>query len=316
MSPPVMPIGPHGRISVETPRDRLLTRWLDRLWQEYRRRVSYVQMYEELLRIHNGAFVNDHIAFRTFALANPGAGISSLSRMFEAFGYRPAGCYDFPDKQLTAIHYQHPVFQFPKIFISELRVWELDDPIREIIERSTRSYSNPLNDDLLARVWNHSSSKSIDELVEQLAAVSLQLPWQPPEKQDVYAVNSVSQYGAWVLVHGYAVNHFTSLVNSHGVPALSNLESTVQALRQAGVPMKTEIEGAPGTPLRQTATEAVMVDVEVRNQGEPATMPWTYAYFELAQRDWFIDPATGQETRFEGFLGNQATHLFNMTRVQ
>jgi hypothetical protein len=45
-------------------------------------------------------------------------------------------------------------------------------------------------------------------------------------------------------------------------------------------------------------------------------MPWTYAYFELAQRDTVLDPATGKQVRFEGFLGPQATNLFEMTRVK
>jgi hypothetical protein len=45
-------------------------------------------------------------------------------------------------------------------------------------------------------------------------------------------------------------------------------------------------------------------------------MPWSYAYFELAQRDPLLDPATGKQQRFEGFLGPQATNLFEMTRVK
>ena len=79
--------------------------------------------------------------------------------------------------------------------------------------------------------------------------------------------------------------------------------------------MKPEIEGAPGSKLRQTATEAVHVDVEVRDQGQPATMPWTYAYFEIAQRGLVTDPETGQRELFGAFLGPQATQLFEMTRL-
>ena len=43
-------------------------------------------------------------------------------------------------------------------------------------------------------------------------------------------------------------------------------------------------------------------------------MPWTYAYFELAERGPVIDPSTGDTSQFEGFLGPQATQLFDMTR--
>ena len=116
-------------------------------------------------------------------------------------------------------------------------------------------------------------------------------------------------------MHGYNVNHFTSLVNSHGVESLNSLETTIAALAAAGVPMKAGIEGEPGSKLRQSATEAVTIDVAVTDQGRPATMPWTYAYFELAERNPVVDQTTGELVRFEGFLGPQATNLFEMTRV-
>jgi hypothetical protein len=80
--------------------------------------------------------------------------------------------------------------------------------------------------------------------------------------------------------------------------------------------MKAEIEGEPGSKLRQTATEAVTIDVAVHDRGQPVSLPWTYAYFELAQRGTIADPVTGKTARFEGFLGPQATNLFEMTRVK
>jgi hypothetical protein len=80
--------------------------------------------------------------------------------------------------------------------------------------------------------------------------------------------------------------------------------------------MKSEIEGAPGSKLRQTATEAVMIDVPIRQGAKKTKMPWTYAYFELAERGDVPDAETGQRRRFEGFLGPQATQLFEMTKVK
>ena len=80
--------------------------------------------------------------------------------------------------------------------------------------------------------------------------------------------------------------------------------------------MKSEIEGEPGSKLRQSATEAVTIDVEVLDQGKKIEAPWSYAYFELAERNTYVDPTTGKPTRFEGFLGPQATNLFEMTRVK
>jgi hypothetical protein len=309
-------LGPHRRITAESARDRFALELFDRLWEQYRSRVSYVQMYEEVIRRHGGTFVNDHIAFRTIATQSPSDGIHSLSRIFEALGYRAAGTYSFEDKHLGAIHLQHANSSFPKLFISELKTWELDEASRKIIARTTASHRPPISDSELVALRGLTEERQFPPLLDRVCASITELPWQPPEKDDVLRLNQTSQYGAWVLVHGYNVNHFTSLINSHGVDALSDIERTIAALSEAGIPMKAEIEGEAGSKLRQTSTEAVKIEVPVSESGRRSTMPWTYAYFELAQRDWTIDPQSGRRYRFEGFLGAQATNLFEMTRVK
>lgn len=312
-----MTSGPHASIPVTTPREKFAAELFDTLWDTYRQRVSYVGMYEQVIKGAKGTFVNDHIAFRTFACQQPLTGIASISRVFEALGYRAAGSYHFEDKQLSAIHFQQTNPQFPKLFISELKVWELPGEAREIIGRSVRSHRGNVCEKTLAALHNldHDPSPA-KELLPEIVNIFHELPWLLPRREDIAAINAVSQYAAWVLVHGYNVNHFTSLINSHGVSSLDDIEKTIAALQKAGIPMKTEIEGERGSKLRQTATEAVQIDVDVLDNGIPAKMPWTYAYFELAQRDTVTDPATGKKVRFEGFLGPQATNLFEMTRVK
>src|SRR5438309_1968147 len=83
--------------------------------------------------------------------------------------------------------------------------------------------------------------------------------WELPQKKDVQELDKESQFAAWVLVNGYDVNHFTASINSHGVESLADIEQTVAAMRGAGIPMKQEIEGAPGTKLRQSSTEAAVI---------------------------------------------------------
>ncbi len=310
--------GPHQANPAADGRERFTIALFDRLWDEYRGRVSYVARYEEVVRAHRATFVNDHIAFRTFACQRPATGIFSIARIFDALGYRAAGNYHFEDKHLTAIHLQHPNTQFPKLFVSELKTWELSPSSREKIERSVANHRPMIDADVLEALarLDDASAEGFDRLLETTAAQFEQLPWPVPDKADVLALNRESQYAAWVLVHGYNVNHFTSLVNSHGVASLDNLEKTIDALRRAGVPMKAEIEGEPGSKLRQSATEAVTIPVAVMDAGRPTTIDWTYAYFELAERNEVLDPKTGQRVRFEGFLGPQATNLFEMTRVK
>lgn len=310
--------GPHGRIQIRDARERFTARLFDALWVTYRERVSYVRTYEEVIAKHGATFVNDHIAFRTFATQSPLTGIASISRIFEALGYQPAGCYQFPDKHLSAIHFQHPHPEFPKLFISELRAWELNDAAQSLILKATNAHRKPIPLDALSQLFRlegEAASDTVDELLLQRVLKKFhELPWPLPEKAEVEATNKASQYAAWVLVHGYNVNHFTSLINSHGVEALDDIEKTIAALKAAGVPMKQEIEGVAGSKLRQTATAAVEIEVPVLDKGQETTMPWSYAYFELAERGDVPDHDTGKPTRFEGFLGPQATQLFEMTR--
>jgi hypothetical protein len=309
--------GPHQAIAAASARERFLAELFDTLWDRYRQRVEYVRQYEQVIQQAGATFFNDHIAFRTFATQQPLAGIATISRIFEALGYRAAGSYHFDDKHLSAIHFQHANQQLPKLFISELKTWELPAAARTIVERTLRSHRPAIRTDTLAALGNlDSDSAPATDLLTQVVAQFHDLPWLLPAKEDVAALNKVSQYAAWVLVHGYNVNHFTSLINSHGIPALDDIEKTIAALKAAGIPMKAEIEGERGSKLRQTATEAVTIEVDVHDRGQPTKLPWTYAYFELAQRDLVVDAATGKQARFEGFLGPQATNLFEMTRVK
>ncbi len=287
----------------------------ERLLTSYRERVSYVRDYQQVVASAGGSFVNDHLAFRTFAWQEPTAGIHSIARPFEALGYRAAACYQFPDKHLSAQHLEPPAADLPKLFVSELQAWQLDESSREVLARSLDHHRPPLDGGFLQRLAQlDENPEQVEELLETLVEHFLLRPWPAPERADMLRISEISQYAAWVLVHGHAVNHFTALVNAHGVEELATIEKTVEALLQAGVPMKAGIEGSVGSRLRQTSTEAVVIDVEVSDEGQPATMPWTYAYLELAERGEVVDPETGQSGRFEGFLGAQATHLFEMTR--
>lgn len=306
---------PHAAIECRNDQERFLVALFDRLWERYRQRVLYAARFVDLVEQAGGVFVDDHIAFRTIACQQPSTGIISLARLFESLGYTAAACYQFPDKLLSAIHYQHPNPGFPKLFISELQSWRLSEAGRAAVQRSLRTHRPPLSDAMLQRLSTISRS-DFDELLPVAADVVETLPWDLPAENDVRTLHRESQYGAWVLVHGYNVNHFTALVNDLQHPSIHSIDDTVRVLSATGVPLKPEIEGAPGSRLRQTATEAVSVDVAVMRNDQPTTIPWSYAYFEIAERGTITDPETGQPHRFEGFLGPQATQLFEMTKLK
>jgi hypothetical protein len=291
--------GPHSVVATSSPQQRFLAELLDELWFQYRDRVSYARECEGLLgRQGDNLLVNDHIAFRSFH-----GGIHSLSRIFEALGYEASGCYNFVDKHLTAIHYEHRTNPLlPKLFISELKVFELEEEARLIVEDVIESHRPHLSTEFLAQLRENPTQELIATLAKHFEA----LPWKLPTKEQVETLNRHSQYAAWVLVHGYRVNHFTALISPP-----DTLDAVLEKLKSAGIPMKANIEGAVGTKLRQTSTKAVPSQVDIMgNDGVSTTMLWSYAYMEFAERN----PLHGK--RFEGFLGPQATELFEMTATE
>lgn len=292
---------------------------LAKMWDDYASRVPYAKTYQEMLAELGGTFVNDHMAFRTLALTVSGhdLGISIVKRIWDALGFRERGAIEFRDTHLFARYVQHDEPDFPKIFISELKVEELPADIAAMIHESVASFRPVLTEkDIEALRRLDSSPSHPAELLERTYAFFKTVPWEPVSEEVVRKVNDVSQYGAWVLLHGYNVNHFTGYVNRHGVEPINDIEGLVAELRRRGVPMKDEIEGAPGSKLRQTATHAVRVPVTVKKaDGSLGHIEWTYAYMEFAQRG-YVEDESGNKVLFEGFLGPQAKQLFEMTRVR
>ncbi len=309
---------PHQHIKVSNDREKFTVELFDTLWTRYRGKMEYVRKYEAMIQSHGATFINDHIAFRTIASQKPSCGIFMISRIFEALGYFQGAAYEFPDKSLSSIHYQHSNPQFPKLFITQLKTWELSEKSKKIIDKSLKSHRPPLKDETLHQL-NHLEKVSPSDrakLLQQMVTYFSEVPWDLPQKDDVVELDKETQFGAWVLINGYDVNHFTASVDSHKVASLDEIEKVADAMRGAGVPMKKEIEGERGSKLRQTATESAVIDVPVMIGARKVKTPWTYAYFEIAQRPLLKNPATGKMERFEGFLGGQATHLFDMTKLK
>jgi hypothetical protein len=296
----------------------------DSLWQDYRARVNYACVYQNMIQEAGGTIANDHIAFRSLRLnidspkGKINLGIPYLATIVEALGYQLAGEYNFPDQYLYARHYRHPQqqsFDLPKLFISELIVEELPTKITQQIQQTVTSGKFFDLSSLQQKLNKISTTIERESLVTELKSIFTR-PWQPPKKSIVEAVNSLSQYGAWVLLHGYNVNHFTGYINRQNTPQYPNIETTAEALATRNIPMKAEIEGSWGNGLRQTATQAVteMVTVQDDISSKLIQIPWTYAYYELAERNE-IENASGERKLFEGFLSSQAKNLFEMTKT-
>ena len=292
---------------------------LKRLWGQFINRVSYANTYSQLVTQKGGNVVNDHIALRTLNThtGEQPAGIHAIKHIIEVLEYKPVGKYRFSRRRLNAVHFEHPDPTFPKIFVSQLEVEELPGWAQNIINETVKDAPYLLSDvgiellQLLKKeggITAEAAQYLVDDLVQYFRR-----PWEPPLKEDVIKLCDVSQYGAWVLLHGNSVNHFTAFINFQDVPDWPDLETTCKALEAVGVPMKDNIEGAPGSKLRQSATRAVKEEVVVRGEEGPEKIDWTYAYYELAERG-FIEE-NGKLKLFSGFLGDQAQHLFDMTKT-
>ena len=289
----------------------------DSLWEDYSRRVKYAGLYQQIIQQAGGSVANDRIAFRSLRLTVDSPygkvmlGIPYLANIAEALGYEMVGEYEFPQKCVYARHYIHPkqdILDLPKLFISELVVDALPSFIAQQIEQSV-ACGNFYN---LQAILITATEK---EIVSQLKAVFTR-PWEPPKRSIVQQVNAVSEYGAWVLLHGYAVNHFTGYVNRQNTPIYPDIESTARALSERGIPMKKAIEGSRESGLRQTSTVAVteMVPVQDDNTGKSIEIPWSYAYYEIAERN-LVEVSPGKTELFQGFLSSPARNLYEMTHT-
>lgn len=293
---------------------------LEQLWRDYLSRVSFAKKYVELVLAKGGRIVNDHIAFRTFNThtGEQPEGIRAIKHILNYLDYKPVSSYEFRKQKLTAIHFEHPDDTFPKIFVSQLEVDQLPGWAQQVIHDTVMDTSYLISDrslELLSllKKEGHIPKIAAESLIADLAQY-FRRPWNAPHKEEVVLLNDVSQYAAWTLLHGNSVNHFTAFINYQDVKEWPDLESTCKGLEAAGVPMKDAIEGVKGSKLQQSATYAVKEDVEVIGEDGLETIRWTYAYYELAERG-FVEE-NGVRKLFTGFLGEQATHLFDMTKTR
>lgn len=289
------------------------------LWSQYINRVTHAKSYVDLVNKASGNIVNDHIALRTFK-ANTGeqpSGIEAMRRIFEPLGYTQKGEYVFIVKKLFAVHFEHPDPIQPKVFVSELQVDELSNEAQEAIARNVSHTKDALSAKAKSLLAELEINKSLNEndaetLVNELVPFFSRC-WDAPSRLDVEMLNKETQYAAWTLLHGNSVNHFTAFINHQNVADWPDIEATVKGLADAGVPMKDAIEGEAGSKLRQSSTKAVLEQCDVKEEdGSIGKIEWSYAYYELAERNEI--EVDGKMVEFTGFLGEQATHLFEMTK--
>lgn len=245
---------------------------------------------------------NDHIAFRTMGV--PHLGIASLEKIFLHLGYERRDPYNFPGKKLDAFWYSPPEPNYPRIFISELRVGELSDEAQRIIG----SYTDEVKGDPVDAL-DLDSAAEIDDFLHKAL-------WHLPTYADFEVLAQESEYAAWVIYNRYYLNHFT--VSVHNLPEgystvdafNSFLESRGFRLNDSGGKAKRSPDGL----LIQSSTVAEMISATFA-EGDAHQISGSYVEFaeRRALPGFEGQQGLSREQRREGFEAGNADKIFEST---
>uniref|UniRef100_A0A803MBH4 2-oxoadipate dioxygenase/decarboxylase n=1 Tax=Chenopodium quinoa TaxID=63459 RepID=A0A803MBH4_CHEQI len=183
----------------------------------------------------NDRICYDHFAFRTFGV--DGHGIDSMAKVFLDFGYIQKDELRFPGKKLKAYWFSPPTVSYeggsgvngplPRVFISELLVDQMSSEAQEIIRKYTGI--------------SGSGSK-----YAALASAHGSLTWDKPLHSEFQQLARESEYAAWTLVNGYALNHVT--ISTHQLKSnLNNINRLNQFIEENGFKLNSEGGTLKGT---------------------------------------------------------------------
>lgn len=254
------------------------------------------------------AIENDHIAFRTLGV--PNLGIQSLERIFLHLGYQKRDDYFFAEKKLNARWYAPPQDNFPRIFISELRVADLSHKAQGIIH----SYVDPIKKDPILDL-DLNDAAAIDSFLHSPL-------WPLATWEDYEELARESEYASWVICNRYYLNHFT--LSIHSLPApyddIRNFVDFLQTQRLKLNEAGGKIKISPDGKLLQGSTMAssIYTPFRTKNGGEEMHLiPGSYV--EFAERKVLAEFASLPKNqikrihRRDGFEAQNADKIFEST---
>lgn len=264
-----------------------LEAFFEKSWNDYIKVTPSAKKIVDLLENEGEVIKNDHIALRTFS--HPKVHLDLFSEYFISQGYLKKDRYLFPDKKLTAFHFEHKVNpELPKIFVSELDLDSFDENYQALINR------------LMGKIPEKATFVELYELGK---------PWAGDLTYKEYEfLKNESEYAAWLAGMGFRVNHFTVSLNH------LNKYNTVQKinalLRDNGFPLNEvggAIKGSPDSFLEQSSTMADRL--EIRFSDGPFEV--STCYYEFALRYRLKDGKY-----FQGFVAQSAGKIFESTDLK
>ncbi|KAM6570935.1 hypothetical protein CsatA_015015 [Cannabis sativa] len=250
----------------------------------------------------------DHFAFRTFGV--DGYGIDSLASFFLDFGYTPRDELRFPAKKLRALWFSPPENvigeggsriggPLPRIFISELLVDQMSPQTQEII----RKYIE------VSVSGNRHAA---------LASALGSLTWEKPLNSEFQQLVRESEYAAWTLVNGYALNHVT--ISTHQLKSnLRSIKNLNQFIKENGFKLNSEggvLKVSPDGLLLQSSTVADSTSFTF-SDGATESVPCSYIEFAerliLPQYNNLPEEEVKEYHRRDGFEVGNADKIFEST---
>ncbi|XP_030484458.2 2-oxoadipate dioxygenase/decarboxylase, chloroplastic [Cannabis sativa] len=250
----------------------------------------------------------DHFAFRTFGV--DGYGIDSLASFFLDFGYTPRDELRFPAKKLRALWFSPPENvigeggsciggPLPRIFISELLVDQMSPQTQEII----RKYIE------VSGSGNRHAA---------LASALGSLTWEKPLNSEFQQLVRESEYAAWTLVNGYALNHVT--ISTHQLKSnLRSIKNLNQFIKENGFKLNSEggvLKVSPDGLLLQSSTVADSTSFTF-SDGATESVPCSYIEFAerliLPQYNNLPEEEVKEYHRRDGFEVGNADKIFEST---
>lgn len=260
--------------------------------------------------IENDNICYDHIAFRTFGVS--GHGIDSLAKFFLDLGYSQRDELRFPAKKLKALWFSPPSVPIPeggsgvngplpRVFISELLVDQLSSEAQDIIKK----YTN-----ISDKACNHAA----------LASALGSLTWEKPLHSEFQRLASESEYAAWTLVNGYALNHVT--ISIHRLSSqIKNIESFNRFVEENSFKLNSDggdLKVSPDGLLLQSSTVADSLSFEF-SDGITDSVPCSYIEFAermvLPQYKNLPKEEIKEHHRRDGFEVGNADKIFESTSM-
>ncbi len=258
--------------------------FFDRLWADYVAMTPQAGRIKQAFEDRGETVVNDHVAFRTLALEP--IGLARLEQHVLELGYSEFAPYEFTEKKLLAKGYTPPSANYPRIFISELKVDELSLPAARILER------------IAAQVEATQVNRA-----DVLWAGTL---WNPITVDEYELLQAESEYAAWFASLGLRPNHFTISINN--LESTTSVEEVLQVVESLGLAVNTSggrVKGSPAVLLEQGSTLADVMPIHFAGD-EVREVPT--CYYEFAKR---YPAADGN--LFQGFVAASADKIFEST---